>query len=88
MMPKAHTLLPPALDPADAATGDPALDTFSLEGVGVHAVLGAMIEQRRASQVAAEELGEDEFDAPPSEGAPRTRPKRDPATSDVFLKAR
>ena len=84
-MPKAQTLLPPALDPAE----EMALESQSLEGVGVHAVLGAMIEQRRASQVAAEELDDLDLDAPPSEGAPRVpRSKRDPASSDVFLKAR
>jgi hypothetical protein len=83
------TLLPPAF----LATG-PAEERGSarrLDDVGVEAVLGAMIEQkRRASQpsFAAIDLppaDESQSEAPPSsEGEPRRTPSR----SEVFLKAR
>lgn len=67
------TLLPPI--PEDPGSGT------SLEAVGPLAVLGAMVEQRRASRPAPEELhecAEDERDAP----------RRVPQSSDAFLKAR
>ena len=59
------TLLPPLLD-----------DDRTLDDVGTHAILGAMIEQRRASQPCASEVEE----------IPRAH--RVPADSDAFLKAR
>lgn len=85
-MAKAQTLLPPALSEDETeATEAPR----SLQGVGVQAVLGAMIEQRRASQVAAEELQseEEEEPVPPTLRNGQEKKRRDP-TSDVFLKAR
>ncbi len=88
------TLLPPAFQ--TFGSSDPAEERGSarrLDDVGVEAVLGAMIEQkRRASQpsFAAIELppasGEQnpESEAPESEGETRRTPTR----SEVFLKAR
>lgn len=60
----------------------PATDDVGLEDVGVHAVLGAMIEQkRRASQPAPCEVEPTEAsDAPPSRPPPRL--------SQPFLKVR
>lgn len=85
------TLLPPPF-----YSSDPAEERDSarhLDDVGVEAVLGAMIEQkRRASQpsFAAIELPpasdrHDGDDAPDSEGPPGGRT---PSRSEVFLKAR
>jgi hypothetical protein len=85
------TLLPPAFstssafsdtDPADAGARERG-SARHLEDVGVEAILGAMIEQkRRASQpsFAAIEL-------PPSSEGPATE-RRTPTRSEVFLKAR
>ena len=68
------TLLPPI--PEDTGSGT------SLQAVGPLAVLGAMVEQRRASQPAPEEISDDvEHEA----DAPR---RRVPQNSDAFLKAR
>lgn len=88
------TLLPPAF-----SSSDPVEERGSarrLDDIGVEAVLGAMIEQkRRASQpsFAAIELApssdrEDgnDAEAPDSEGPPGGR--RTPTRSEVFLKAR
>ncbi len=74
------TLLPPV--PEDPGSGR------SLDAVGPLAVLGAMVEQRRASRPAAEEihgLVEERFD---DGDADATRPRRVPQHSDAFLKAR
>ena len=68
------TLLPPI--PEDPGSGT------SLQAVGPLAVLGAMVEQRRASQPAPEEISDDvEHEA----DVPR---RRVPQNSDAFLKAR
>ena len=93
------TLLPPAFSsaaPSGSSTAEDRKSARHLEDVGVHAVLGAMIEQkRRASQpsFAAIDLppasevteadGTSESEAPES-GEPRRKPTR----SEVFLKAR
>ena len=88
-MPTAHaTFLPPVYEPTPppgATQGHADGSVRHLEEVGVEAVLGAMIEQkRRASQpsYAAVDLAslDDEDDGPATERAP-TR-------SEVFLKAR
>ena len=88
------TLLPPAF-----SSSDPLEERGSarrLDDVGVQAVLGAMIEQkRRASQpsFAAIDLppaseGDGGGDAADSEAPPSGEPRRVPTRSEVFLKAR
>jgi hypothetical protein len=74
-------LLPPPPFPA-APDSDQNLDS-----VGPLAVLGAMVEQRRASRPAPEEIQgviEEEDDR----SADETRPRRVPMYSDAFLKVR
>jgi hypothetical protein len=74
-------LLPPPPFPA-APDSDQNLDS-----VGPLAVLGAMVEQRRASRPAPEEIQgviEEEDDG----SADETRPRRVPMYSDAFLKVR
>lgn len=75
------TLLPPV--PEDPGSGR------SLDAVGPLAVLGAMVEQRRASRPAPEEIhglvGEPIGD---DGDADATQPRRVPQHSDAFLKAR
>jgi hypothetical protein len=68
----ADTLLPPTpADPESART---------LDEVGVEAVLGAMVAQKRASRPCADELEVALEETP--------RSQRVPADSDAFLKAR
>jgi hypothetical protein len=89
--------LPPGLPPAHADARHPSSYSASaaeergsvrrLDEVGVEAVLGAMIEQKRRSSrpsFAAIELGTDELHDE-DEGPPGGRA---PTTSEVFLKAR
>jgi hypothetical protein len=74
------TLLPPPVDTDDGPVSRGSSRT--LDEVGVERVLGAMIEQRRASRPCASEIE-------PTlvyEETPRSR--RVPADSDAFLKAR
>jgi hypothetical protein len=86
------TLLPPAFSSSDSA--EERGSARHLEDVGVEAVLGAMIEQkRRASQpsFAAIDLPpasdhQEGSDAPASEAPESAR--RSPTRSEVFLKAR
>jgi hypothetical protein len=83
------TLLPPAFL-SDRADRDERGSARHLEDVGVEAVLGAMIEQkRRASQpsFAAIELPPS-GDGPESEACADSDPPRTPRRSEVFLKAR
>ncbi len=61
------TLLPP-----------PPISDRTLDDVGVEAILGAMVEQRRASRPCPSEVA---FEETP-------RSQRVPADSDAFLKAR
>jgi hypothetical protein len=87
------TLLPPFFSSSDPVEERGSART--LDHVGVEAVLGAMIEQkRRASQPSfpAIELprashDDDGNDAPDSEG-PADETRRTPTRSEVFLKAR
>jgi hypothetical protein len=91
------TLLPPAFaSAAPAETAEERRSARHLEDVGVHAVLGAMIEQkRRASQPSfaaidlppaseVTETSETSDSEAPESGEPRRKPTR----SEVFLKAR
>jgi serine/threonine protein kinase HipA of HipAB toxin-antitoxin module len=84
------TILPPAPVPGQRERHDSADERGSvrrLDEVGVEAVLGAMIEQKRRSSqpsFAAIELGTDELHDE-DEGRPGGRA---PTTSEVFLKAR
>ncbi len=71
------TLLPPELPPSEERGSSRTLDD-----VGVEAVLGAMIEQRRASRPCPSEV-ESPFEF---EETPRSR--RVAADSDAFLKVR
>jgi hypothetical protein len=64
------TLLPP-----------PPISDRTLEDIGVEAVLGAMVEQRRASRPCPNEIGDLTFEETP-------RSHRVAADSDAFLKAR
>ena len=76
-------LLPPPFPPAPDSDQN-------LESVGPLAVLGAMVEQRRASRPAREEVEEiqgvigDEDDG----SADETQPRKVPQYSDAFLKVR
>jgi hypothetical protein len=75
-------LLPPPFPPAPDSDQN-------LASVGPLAVLGAMVEQRRASRPAPEEVhgaidAEDEDDG----DADETQPRRVPQYSDAFLKVR
>ena len=85
------TLLPPAF--SSFSDSDPASERGSarhLEDVGVEAVLGAMIEQkRRASQpsFAAIELPP-ASEGPASDDHAHDESRRSPTRSEVFLKAR
>lgn len=79
------TLLPPPF--SSSSFDEEPHSAHSLEAVGVETVLGAMIEQRRASQPsfarvvpAVLELSDDDLDD--------DHPDRVPAASEVFLKAR
>jgi hypothetical protein len=90
------TLLPPAFSAETRREGDRA-SARHLEDVGVQAVLGAMIEQkRRASQPSfaaidlppSSEVNESESEAPASEAPEAGEPRRAPTRSEVFLKAR
>jgi hypothetical protein len=94
------TLLPPAFaSAAPAETAEERRSARHLEDVGVHAVLGAMIEQkRRASQPSfaaidlppsSEVTDACEADEPSDSEAPESgEPRRKPTRSEVFLKAR
>ncbi len=93
------TLLPPAFtSAAPDATAEERRSARHLEDVGVHAVLGAMIEQkRRASQPsfaaidlppASEVSDTSESDTSESEAPESGEPRRKPTRSEVFLKAR
>ncbi len=97
------TLLPPAFSSA-ASTAEDRKSARHLEDVGVHAVLGAMIEQkRRASQPSfaaidlppASEVSEvtetsdsEASETSDSEAPESGEPRRKPTRSEVFLKAR
>lgn len=77
-------LLPPV--PDDPGSGR------SLDSVGPLAVLGAMVEQRRASRPAAEEIEEihgviEQMEQDDGD-ADETQPRKVPQRSDAFLKAR
>jgi hypothetical protein len=86
------TLLPPAFSSSESAAERGS--ARRLDDVGVEAVLGAMIEQKRRSSqpsFAAIDLPpaserEEGSDAPDSEAPERAR--RSPTRSEVFLKAR
>ena len=87
------TLLPPPF--SSSSFDDEPHSAHSLEAVGVETVLGAMIEQRRASQPSfASVVPNRERDRAPavlelSEGdLDDDRADRVPAASEVFLKAR
>ena len=91
------TILPP---PLSSSFDDEPHSAHSLEAVGVETVLGAMIEQRRASQPSFAsivvptqdrvlELSEDDLDDDEDGDEGRAdRLDRSPAASEVFLKAR
>lgn len=74
------TLIPPPLE-----KGEERGSSRRLDEVGVENVLHAMVEQRRASRPAPDEIeapsGEVELEETP-------RSRRVPASSDAFLKAR
>ena len=90
----ATLLLPPPFTYDDDTEHDAHSHEAHLHGVGVEAVLGAMIEQkRRASQPAfpayREGSGTNELDMQSdSEAPPSARTARAPTRSEVFLKAR
>jgi len=97
------TLLPPPFSFSEPGSDDDeprsSRTSRSLDAVGVQAVLGAMIEHRRASQPSFAsivvpshqggngvlELSEDDADDAP---AREPEPARAPTRSEVFLKAR
>ncbi len=90
----ATLLLPPPFSDADDTGPMRALASpRHLDHVGVEAVLGAMIEQRRASQPslpayrAGSETSESDLDND-TNGPPSERTGRAPTRSEVFLKAR
>lgn len=75
-------LLPPPFPPAPDSDQN-------LESVGPLAVLGAMVQQRRASRPAAEEIqGVIEQTEEDDGSADETQPRKVPQYSDAFLKVR
>jgi hypothetical protein len=75
-------LLPPPFPPAPDSDQN-------LESVGPLTVLGAMVEQRRASRPAREEVEEIQGVIDEDDGdADETQPRKVPQYSDAFLKVR